>query len=100
VAARAAALAAARAAAAKKASKRRQQQPRRAALRQSADPNAHAIQPSVLEGLSGAVAAASVVAAAVLTEICLCGACSCQEMLRCHGRGQSGAPELPMPVWP
>jgi hypothetical protein len=97
VAARAAARVAARAAAAKKASKRRQQ-PRRAALRQSAGPNAHAIQPSVLEGLSGAVAAASVVAAAVLTEICLCGACSCREMLRCHGRGQSGAPELPMPV--
>eukprot|EP01047_Picozoa_sp_COSAG01_P009755 COSAG01_NODE_404_length_17467_cov_69.758650_8_plen_240_part_00 len=40
---------------------------------------------------AGAAAVASFLAA-VLTEICLCGICSCQETLRRNGRGQGGQP--------
>jgi hypothetical protein len=44
-------------------------------------------QLAALVGRGGAAAAASILAA-VLTEIYLCGVCSCHEMLRRNGRGQ------------
>jgi hypothetical protein len=56
----------------------------------------------VVAGARAACGAAAVASflAAVLTEIYLCGVCSCQEILRRNGRGQSGADKVQaMDAW-